>query len=81
MDKFTATYKVDDGYVGKSRSQHFELDEGDIDPDMDESELRSLFNDAMEEDFKVNINYYSSDEDRFVEWAKEVQEEQREEDE
>lgn len=73
MLKFKATYTVSDGYVGH-RPQHFKIDESVIDMDMSEDDIRAIFNEEMDSAFAEKIMPHSTDEDKFVEWALEIQE-------
>jgi hypothetical protein len=71
-EKFEGYYEVEDGYVGKSRPVYFSVHESDIDEDMDEEDLRNLYDKEAKDHFEKNIYYAVSREDQFVEWAKEV---------
>ena len=68
-ESFDVTYEVDDGYVGGSRPQGLTISAAEFDADDTEATLRQLFREIVEEDFRQNISWYSSDEDRFIEWA------------
>lgn len=72
MNGFKARYEVDDGYVGGARPQHVTIDESDIEEDMGEGELRELYQDYVEEDFRQRISAYGQNEDEFVAWAKQI---------
>lgn len=79
-DIFTVTWDIDDGYAGKARPHHFGITADNIDVDMDEIELRRLFNEQLEQEFEKRISYYSSDEDAFVEWAGDMNTKDKQED-
>lgn len=67
-NKFTARYCIDDGYVG-NRPKYFSISEHDIEDDMDESELRSLYQESVDDAFRRDISAYGENENEFVEWA------------
>lgn len=77
-DEFEIQYEVDDGYVG-SRPQTVTIGDYDV-LDLDENELKRLFWDTIEDDFQQKCRPYSDQESEFVAWAKERQEELRDED-
>lgn len=68
-DKFIAKYQVDDGYAGPARPQSCEIEGFDLFEGMSEDEIRALFHEYLEEDFRNTITYYAENEDEFVEWA------------
>ena len=74
MKEYKATYEVADGYVGKSRPQHFRIQESEIEDDMTEDDLKELYMDEMQESFQVSISpeAIEGDVERFIEWANEV---------
>jgi len=71
-DSFECRYEVDDGYVGKARPVRFHVPADDIYPEMDESDLRQMFDEMMQDHFEMNICPYAVNEDDFVEWGLEV---------
>lgn len=79
MDSFGVTWEADDGYCGGSRPHHFDIDARDINGDEDEKELRSLFWESVQHDFEQRVSPVSDQEEEFVQWAKEVQEQMRQE--
>lgn len=70
-DKFEITYGVDDGYAGRDRPQYVSIDVEELEEDMDEDELDSIFWQIVEESFQQTVSYYSEDRNKFVTWAKE----------
>jgi hypothetical protein len=70
-NSFMGRYEVDDGYVGGSRPQSFEIKDWEIDEDMTEEELREIYRDEMQNHFEQNIFPGGNNEDEFIEWAKE----------
>ena len=74
MDKneeFDVTYGNDDGYAGGSRPHYFSIGSFELEEEMTEEGIKSLFWDKIDEDFKQNhLNIYSDQESEFVEWAK-----------
>lgn len=78
---FEVTWEAKDGYVSEGRPQHITIDRDEIDPDMTEAQLRTIFFDTVQADFEQTVSWSTDDEEDFVEWAKEVQKEMIEEDE
>lgn len=72
LENFKVEYEVDDGYVGKSAPLYTSINEGDIEDDMDESELDFLYDDYIEEAFRQNVSAYGKNRDEFLAWAKQV---------
>ncbi len=71
-NEFRVTWGVDDGYAGsRGRPHHFSIHKSELDGDMDEETLTSLFWDSIKNDFEQTIHTYSGQEQEFVEWAKE----------
>lgn len=70
-NRFTARYGVDDGYVSGGRTHSFSVDAGDLDADMTEKELESLFYESMQDDFEQKVQPYPMNIDEFVAWARE----------
>lgn len=68
---FKARYEVGDGYVG-SRPQNFTIRAEDLDEDMTDSELETLYEDMCQEHMQEHIVCATSRVDEFVEWAREV---------
>ena len=81
MPTFKGTYYVDDGYVGKSRPHHFEIDDFEIEDDMTDENLEELYENLMISDFEDKIHPYSQNVKEFIQWAKEQIAKNREEDE
>lgn len=71
MKKFKATYQVEDGYAGGSRPRHFDISADDIEDDMNEEDLKIMFDDLMYSDFNDNIYPYpvQRSRDEFVKWG------------
>ena len=69
-NEFEAQFQAEDGYCGGSRPKWFFINADDIEYDMDESDLRNMFQDLMSEAFLDQVYPVSKDEDAFVEWAK-----------
>ena len=76
---FRVTWEVADGYVGRDRPQHFHISKNDLAGDEDENTLRRFFGDTLQEEFEQRVGPTSEDEDAFVEWAKAVLEELKDE--
>jgi hypothetical protein len=74
---FTATYKVDDGYVG-NRPRSFVICQNYIEDDMDEIALEAFYDEQVQEDFEQCVHPHGTNRDAFVEWAKQVIAETRE---
>jgi hypothetical protein len=72
MARFKVTWEADDGYVGGSRPHTFTIDDDAIDG-MSEQELKDYFWEEVEQDFHEKVNYFSSDLENFIAWAKERQ--------
>lgn len=66
---FKARYEVDDGYVG-GRPQYFTIHARDIDDDMTDDDLQSLYEELCDEHMRQKIVCATSRADEFVEWAK-----------
>jgi hypothetical protein len=61
---------VADGYVGKERPHYFSIDASNLEEDMDDSDLRELFEDSMQGHFEQNVFPESENKEAFVEWAR-----------
>ena len=73
-ERFTATYYVDDGYLGRDRPRTFPIRASEIEEDMDDTDLREMYFSSMEYDFQHAI-YPTPDRgslDKFMEWARGV---------
>lgn len=70
-EEFGVRWQIEDGYIGGSRPQYFNISERELAEDMEESELRLLFRDNLKIEFEYNVHPVTDDEDAFVEWAKE----------
>ncbi len=71
-DTFDVSYGNDDGYAGGDRPHSFEIDSSEIEDDMDAEQLKALFWERIEEDFRNhNLHLYSDQEAEFIDWAKE----------
>ena len=49
------TWEVEDGYVGKSRPQHTDIDDEDLEACDTEEERQALITDTIEDDFLSKI--------------------------
>lgn len=67
--RFPGRYELEDGYCGGSRPQSFSIGEGDLEDDMEEHELRTLFYEMAEEHMRQSIGIVGRNEDEFVKWA------------
>ncbi|MEO7046582.1 MAG: hypothetical protein ABI091_14825 [Ferruginibacter sp.] len=52
------TWEVEDGYSGKSRPQHTEIDDQDIAECKTKEEFEKLINEAVQEDFEQTISFF-----------------------
>ena len=68
---FEARYQVEDGYAGGTRPQYFTIDAGDLEDDMTDDELESLYHEKCEEDMRQKIGCGPNRIDEFVAWARE----------
>lgn len=78
MDKFKVEWEVEDGYVGKSRPQSFFICSEDIPINISESELESLFEELLYEDFQRKIEPVSDCLNEFISWAQNIIEDEDE---
>jgi hypothetical protein len=78
---FNITWGADDGYVGGSRPHNVKVSESDLDDSMTEEELRSMFWDIVQSDFEEKVTPFSDDEKKFINWAEEVIEKQKQDEE
>ena len=69
-DKFKARYQVNDGYSGKSRPQHFEIDSSCIEDDMDDEQLINLYYESIQQHYDEHISPGAERIDEFVAWAR-----------
>lgn len=72
-------YEVDDGYVGPSAPHHLTLSTNDFDVDESEAQLRTLFQESIEEHFRQNVHPVCDQEAEFLTWAQAQQAKMREE--
>lgn len=72
-DNFTARYELEDGYVGRGRTQNFRITADEIIPDMTEDDLERLFYERAEEHRDQNIGIAPINYDDFLVWAKGIQ--------
>jgi len=70
-EKFKARYQVNDGYAGPARPQHFTIDSGDLNEDMSDEDLKTFYEEMVEEDFSQRITPYAERTTEFVVWARE----------
>lgn len=72
MNKFTATYSANDGYVIGDRPIKVTIDLQEIDATMDDEDIIEFFNDYIQEDFeqKVTCEIKKGDQEKFLEVAK-----------
>jgi hypothetical protein len=66
---FEAIWEVDDGYAGGSAPQYTIINDDDLYPDMDDDEIRTLFDELIQESFNEKISWYSKSREDFVDWA------------
>jgi hypothetical protein len=78
-DGFEVTWEAEDGYVCGSRPHHFQISPDDLDEDMSDEDLKSLFWEAIQSDFERRVSPVSEDEERFLEWARTKIEDQKNE--
>lgn len=71
--RFNVSWEAEDGYCGGGRPQHCYIHADEIEPEMSENDLRTLFCDTVQADFENRVSWTSGDEDKFVEWAKQIQ--------
>lgn len=69
-DKFQAKYQVEDGYAGKDRPRHFNIDPSQLEDDMDDGDLERFYEEAVQEHFEQNIAPAAERVDEFIAWAK-----------
>ena len=69
---FRARYLIEDGHVGPSSPQYFNIEEEDIEEDMTEEKLMGLFSELMQEDFVQSVYPIIDCEEDFLEWCKEI---------
>ena len=69
---FEVKWEVDDGYCGASAPQSFYIDASDLDDDMSESEIVSLFEETLQDEFLQTAHPVAENQDKFVEWAKRI---------
>ena len=60
MKTVTVRWEVEDGYVGKSRPQQFEMtiDPDDFADDMDDLDIEDIIYRRAEDDFESKINFF-----------------------
>lgn len=68
---FTANWEVEDGYVGKSRPQHAEIDLDEFEEDMNDEDIEGMIWDMVQRDFDQKITYYVSNISEVVSAVKE----------
>lgn len=73
MAKFTARWQASDGYVGKSRPQHFTIDEADFEADDDPQFLEEMFFERLDDDFRQKVTAEPDNFEEFKAWALERQ--------
>lgn len=70
-DKFTATYQVDDGYIG-NRPKKVSIPADYIYDEATDAELGEMFDQIIDEHFRETVMWSSSDKTAFVAWAQSV---------
>jgi len=68
--KVEIRWEVEDGYVGKSRPQSFEVDLDEFEDDMTHDEIVERVCEATDEDMANKVSYCFSNFDEFVEVIK-----------
>lgn len=71
-DKFQVCYEIEDGYVGKSRPQHFNFYASDLEDDFEEENIEMILEECTQTDFENKISWYITNKDEFIEWAIDV---------
>ena len=80
-DAFKCIYDVDDGYAGGSRPHSFSIWQSELDEDMTEEDVDNLFEERMQESFLQRLSPYGRNKESFINWALEVIETIKEENE
>lgn len=70
-NKFTITWEASDGYCGGGRPHSINFRADELEDDMSDADLESLFWDAVRIDFENQVSPVSNDQDNFIAWAKE----------
>jgi hypothetical protein len=76
-EKFRVTWEAADGYVGGSRPHSFNITSDELEEDMSDDDLSGLFEERLREEFLESVSADTSDEDRFIAWAKQQIEEMK----
>lgn len=71
VSKFQATYGISDGYAGGDRPHHFSISSDEIEDDMTDEDLKTLYTDYVQDDFNDKIYPVPRKVDEFVAWARE----------
>ena len=71
---FEITYETEDGYCGGSRPHHVGVSSEDV-SGICETALRMLFWEIIQDAFEQTVHPVSDQEDEFVQWALQTQEE------
>ena len=64
-------WEVEDGYIGKYRPQHTEIDDIELLECETEEEVKELIDDAVQEDFSSKIYYSINNTDDIIKYWKE----------
>ncbi len=72
-DNFAARYELEDGYVGRGRTQTFRISADEVEAEMTENELKRLFYERAEEHRDQNIGIAPLNYEDFLVWAKGIQ--------
>lgn len=67
---FQGRYEIEDGYAGGSRPQFFTIDAEELDDDMTDSDIASLYEDSAKAAFN-QTTFFTVDSDDFLKWARE----------
>jgi hypothetical protein len=70
MSKVTVNWEVEDGYMGKSRPQSFDMDLEDFEGCEDHDDYEKALDVAVQEEFNNNISWFAANYNDVIERAK-----------
>lgn len=73
------TWETEDGYMGGSRPQHTEVDDGDIESCDTLDEAMQMVSDAIQDDFEQKVTWYMNNRERIEEKVQEILDNREEE--
>lgn len=76
-EKFNVKWEVDDGYVGGSSPQSFDLHCFDIDADDEDTDLEEAFDDLLQEEFNQRARPVASNREEALEWMRQVRDKKK----